>query len=231
MSAPHPPRVLVVEDEPRMQRLLETLCDANGYAVVTAADGASGVARAADHQPDLVLLDLGLPDLDGLEVTRRLRSWSAVPIIVLSARGREHDKVEALDAGADDYLTKPFGAQELLARMRAALRRHDRGADAAPVVAVGALEIDLSARRVRLRGEEVHLTPLEYRLLTTLARHAGRVLTHRQILADVWGPGAVEQTHYVRIYASQVRRKIEDDPARPRYLLTESGVGYRFAAE
>lgn len=231
MSAPHPPRVLVVEDEPRMQRLLETLCDANGYVVVTAADGASGVARAADHQPDLVLLDLGLPDLDGLEVTRRLRSWSAVPIIVLSARGREHDKVEALDAGADDYLTKPFGAQELLARMRAALRRHARGADASPVVTVGEIELDLSTRRVRLRGEEVHLTPLEYRLLTTLARHAGRVLTHRQILAAVWGPGAVEQTHYVRIYASQVRRKIEDDPARPRYLLTESGVGYRFAAE
>lgn len=231
MSETHPARVLVVEDEPRMQRLLDTLCDAHGYRVVTAATGAEGIARAADHQPDLVLLDLGLPDIDGLDVTRRLRGWTDVPIIVLSARGREEDKVGALDAGADDYLTKPFGAQELLARMRAALRRRQRGPEDAPSLVVGELEIDFAARRVRRRGEEVHLTPREYALLTTLARHAGRVLTHRQILRAVWGPGAVEQTHYVRVYAGQVRRKIEDDPARPRYLLTETGVGYRFCAE
>lgn len=226
------PQILIVEDEPRMARFLSTLCDAHGYRVVHAENGADGVARAADHQPDLVLLDLGLPDLDGLEVTRRLRQWTHIPIVVLSARGLEADKVEALDAGADDYLTKPFGAQELLARIRVALRRIARNTpDGEPAIAVGGLIIDLAARRVTRDGEDVHLTPREYAMLTTLARNAGRVMTHRQILREVWGPNAVEHTHYVRVHAARLRRKLEDDPARPRYILTETGVGYRFSDE
>jgi len=231
MSGPSP-RILIVEDDPRMARFLTTLCDAHGYRVVLAETGSEGVARAADHQPELVLLDLGLPDIDGLEVTRRLRQWTHVPIIILSARGFEAEKVEALDAGADDYLTKPFGAQELLARIRVALRRQARNTpDGEPAVAVGDLCIDLAARRVTRGGDEIHLTPREYAMLTTLARNAGRVMTHRQILREVWGPNAVEQTHYVRVHAARLRRKLEADPARPRYLLTETGVGYRFSDE
>lgn len=226
------PRVLIVEDEPRMTRFLETLCAAHGYRTVHAASGRDGIARAADHQPDVVLLDLGLPDLDGLEVTRQLRGWTHVPIIVLSARGREADKVEALDAGADDYLTKPFGAQELLARIRVALRRQARSpVDGEPALTVGGLHIDFAARRITLDGEDVHLTPREYAMLITLARNVGRVMTHRQILAEVWGPNAVEHTHYVRVHAARLRRKLEADPARPRYLLTETGVGYRLTDE
>lgn len=226
------PRILIVEDEPRMARFLSTLIDAHGYRVVHAETGDEGVARAADHQPDLVLLDLGLPDVDGLEVTRRLRQWTQTPIIILSARGLEIDKVQALDAGADDYLTKPFGAQELLARIRVALRRVARNTpDGEPAVSVGGLHIDFATRRVTRDDEEIHLTPREYAMLTTLARNAGRVMTHRQILKEVWGPNAVEQTHYVRVHAARLRRKLEDDPARPRYLLTETGIGYRFSDE
>jgi two-component system KDP operon response regulator KdpE len=173
------------------------------------------------------LLDLGLPDLDGVEVTRRLREWSAVPIIVLSARGQEGDKIQALDAGADDYVTKPFGTGELLARMRVALRRAAAGEDAEPVFRAGELEVDFAARRVHVGEREIRLTRTEYNLLALLARHAGKVLTHRQMLKEVWGPNAVGETHYLRVYMGQLRHKIEADPARPRWLLTETGVGYR----
>jgi len=189
-------------------------------------------SRATDHNPDIiVLLDLGLPDMDGLEVTRRLREWSAVPIIVLSARGQEKDKIAALDAGADDYLTKPFSTGELLARIRVALRHTARAAENSPqpVFIVGDLRVDLAARHVFVGDNEVHLTPIEYKLLTVLIRHAGRVLTHQYLLKEVWGPHHTEDAHYLRVHLAQLRRKIEHDPARPRYLLTETGVGYRFA--
>jgi two-component system KDP operon response regulator KdpE len=226
-----PTRVLVVEDEPQMRRFLRTTLTANGYQVLEAGSGEEALTLASSWNPEMVLLDLGLPDVDGLEVTRRLREWSAVPLVVVSARGQEVDKVRALDGGADDYLTKPFGAGELLARMRAALRHASRLADdpGEPVVTVGELEVDLRRRRVFLADEEVRLTPLEYKLLATLAKSAGRVLTHRHLLKEVWGPNSVEQSHYLRVYMAQLRRKIENDPARPRWLLTEPGVGYRFA--
>jgi two-component system KDP operon response regulator KdpE len=188
--------------------------------------------EAATRKPDLVILDLGLPDLDGVEVVRRLREWSAVPVIVLSARAREQDKIAALDAGADDYLTKPFGAGELLARLRVALRHAaSRGAPGEPEFRMGDLAVDLAARRVQLGGAELHLTPIEYRLLAALVRHAGLVVTHRQLLRDVWGPAYAEHTHTLRVHMAGLRRKIEREPAQPRYLLTELGVGYRLAAE
>ena len=222
------PRVLVVEDEPQMRRLLRTTLVASGYAVVEARTGEEALRLAADYNPEVVLLDLGLPDLDGLEVTRRVRAWSTMPVVVVSARGDEADKVRALDEGADDYLTKPFGTGELLARLRVALRHAARSESSELVVTAGALEIDLGRRRVSIDGEEIRLTPLEYKLLTTLARHPGRVLTHRHLLREVWGPNCVEQSHYLRVYMAQLRRKIEPDPARPRWLVTEPGVGYRF---
>jgi two-component system KDP operon response regulator KdpE len=188
--------------------------------------------EASTRAPDLILLDLGLPDVDGVEVTRRLRQWSATPIIVLSARGQENDKIDALDAGADDYLTKPFGTGELLARMRVALRNAARTSrDGDPVFTVDELRVDLGARRVFVGEAEVHLTRTEYNLLATLVKHAGRVLTHRQLLKEVWGPGAVGESHYVRVYMGQLRHKLERDPARPRYLLTETGVGYRLKVD
>ena len=231
MTAP-PVRLLVVEDEPQMRKFLRATLGANGYQVLEAGTGAEALSTASSWNPELVLLDLGLPDLDGLEVTRRLREWSATPIIVLSARGQEGDKVRALDAGADDYLTKPFGTDELLARLRVALRHASRvAAEPEESVRAGDLEIDLGRRRVTKAGEEVRLTVLEYKLLATLARHPGRVLTHRQLLKEVWGPNAVEQTHYLRVYMAQLRRKLEDDPARPKRLVTEPGVGYRFAED
>ena len=179
----------------------------------------------------MILLDLGLPDMDGIDVTRRVREWSRVPIIVISARGREQDKIAALDAGADDYLTKPFGMGELLARLRVALRRTATDEGGEPVFTLGDLRVDLGARLVFRGDAEVHLTPIEYKLLTALVRHAGRVITHRQLLKDVWGPNAVEHTHYVRVYMTQLRHKLEDDPSRPKYLLTESGVGYRLKSD
>jgi two-component system KDP operon response regulator KdpE len=224
--------VLVVDDEPQLLRFLRAMLPAQGFRIVEAATGSEALAEAAARSPDLVLLDLGLPDLDGVEVTRRLREWSAVPIIVLSARDRERDKVDALDAGADDYLTKPFGAEELLARMRVALRHAAR--IAGPEEAVfqcGELRVDLAARRVFTGEREVRLTRTEYRLLALLARHAGKVVTHRQVLKEIWGPNAVEQTHYLRVYMGQLRHKLEADPTRPRYLLTETGVGYRLRAD
>lgn len=229
------PLILVVEDEVPIRKFLRAALTAEGYTLAEAAAAQEGLKLAAQNPPDLVILDLGLPDRDGLEVIARLREWSSVPIVVLSARGQERDKVAALDAGADDYLTKPFGISELLARMRVALRHAARIADKnqpePSKIVVGALEVDLAARRVFLAGNRVHVTQLEYRLLATLARHAGKVLTHRYLLKEVWGPQSVGDTHYVRIYIANLRRKIEPNPAQPRYLLTEQGVGYRFADE
>jgi two-component system KDP operon response regulator KdpE len=229
-----PPRVvLVVEDELQVMRFLRATLAAQGYRVLEAQTGEAALVEAATRLPDIVLLDLGLPDLDGVAVTRRLREWSSMPIIVLSARGRERDKIEALDAGADDYLTKPFGVGELFARMRVALRTASRlGTHAsAPCFEVGELRVDLAARRVHVGGVELHLTRTEFNLLGVLVKNAGKVVTHRQLLREVWGPGAVEHTHYLRVYMGQLRHKIEADPARPRYLQTETGVGYRLRAE
>jgi two-component system KDP operon response regulator KdpE len=224
--------ILVVEDEPQVMRFLRATLPAHGYRVVEATTGAQALVEAATRQPDLVLLDLGLPDVDGVTVARRLREWAAFPILVLSARGQERDKIEALDAGADDYLTKPFGVGELLARMRVALRNAARvGAAAEPGFELNDLHVDLAARSVRLAGEEVHLTRTEFNLLATLVKNAGKVVTHRQLLRDVWGPGAAGQSHYVRVYMGQLRHKLEKDPARPRYLMTETGVGYRLRTE
>jgi two-component system KDP operon response regulator KdpE len=221
------PLVLVVDDEAPIRRFLRATLASQGYRYVEAVSAAEAIAQAATRAPDLVLLDLGLPDEDGFEVVRRLREWSQVPVIVLSARGREDDKIRALDAGADDYVTKPFASGELLARMRVALRRHATGAEDEPVVTVGELTIDLGRRRVSVGDTTVRLTPIEYRLLTVLARHPGRVLTHEQLLRDVWGPGYTRQHHYLRVYMAQLRQKLEREPSRPRWLLTEPGVGYR----
>ena len=227
------PMVIVIEDEPQIRRFLRASLATQGFRLVEAVTGEDGLVQAATRQPDIVILDLGLPDMDGLEVIRRLREWTAVPIVVLSARGQERDKIAALDAGADDYVSKPFGVGELLARMRVALRHTTVGTkDAAePVFSVGDLSVDLVRRHVQVAGQQVHLTPIEYRLLTTLIRHAGKVMTHNQLLTEVWGPNQADQAHYLRVYTAQLRRKLEADSARPRYLLTEPGVGYRLAAE
>lgn len=223
------PIVLIIEDELPMRRFLRAALASESYQLIEAATARDGLAEAASRNPDLILLDLGLPDADGIEVTRRLREWNTRPIIVLSARGQERDKIDALDAGADDYLTKPFSVPELLARMRVALRHAARGSSAAeePVFTTGELSIDRARRVVTVRGEAVHLTPTEYRLLLALAQYAGRVLTHRQLLREVWGPGRTGQDHYLRVFMAQLRAKIEQDPARPEYLRTEPGVGYR----
>ncbi|HEX3175942.1 MAG TPA: response regulator [Methylomirabilota bacterium] len=225
------PVVVLIEDEPQIRRFLRATLGSQGYRLFEAGTGADGLVEAASRQPDVVIVDLGLPDLDGLEVIRRLREWSTVPIIVLSARGQEAEKVKALDAGADDYVSKPFGADELLARLRVALRHKAGVAREDAVFTTGELRVDLGRRHVFVREQEVKLTPTEYRLLTTLVRHAGRVLTHRQLLKEVWGPNQIEEAHYLRVYMAQLRRKIEADPAQPRYLLTEPGVGYRLAGE
>ncbi|EYF08260.1 response regulator [Chondromyces apiculatus] len=228
--------VLVVEDEPQMRKFIRASLTSHGYRIVEAERAGEVVALTTSHNPDLILLDLGLPDGDGLEITRQVREWSRIPILVISARGREDDKVAALDAGADDYLTKPFGVNELLARMRVALRHAQQtqqggvggaGGATTAVIEIGKLRVDLARREVRVGGEEVHLTPIEYKLLTLMAQHAGKVLTHRQILQEVWGPGYAAQTHYVRVHMAELRKKIEADPARPRLLVTEPGVGYR----
>jgi two-component system KDP operon response regulator KdpE len=221
--------VLVVEDEPQLRRFIRAALDANGYRVLEASRASEVVALITSHNPALVLLDLGLPDGDGIDLTRALREWTTVPIVVLSARGREEDKVAALDAGADDYLTKPFGMNELLARMRVALRRRPSADEPAVERAYtfGDLVIDIVRREVRLGEDELHLTPIEYKLLLLLARNAGRVLTHQQILKDVWGPAYATRTHYVRVHMAELRKKIERDPARPKLIVTEPGVGYR----
>jgi len=229
MAAPAPV-VLLIEDEMQMRRFLRATLQSHEYQLVEATTARDGLAQAAGRNPDVILLDLGLPDGDGIDLTRRIREWSKVPIIVLSARGREEDKVAALDAGADDYLTKPFGVGELLARLRVALR-HGAQPASEPVFVLAGLRVDFERRRVFVDDSEVHLTPTEYKLLGTLVRHAGKVLTHRQLLKEVWGPNAVEHTHYLRVYMTQLRHKIEQDAARPRYLLTEPGVGYRLRLE
>jgi two-component system, OmpR family, KDP operon response regulator KdpE len=223
-------RVLVVDDEAAIRRYLRTALGAHDYVVVEAANGQEGLAGAAVHRPDLVILDLGLPDLDGVEVTRQLREWSQVPIIILSVRGQEADKIAALDAGADDYLTKPFGAGELLARMRVALRRATAPA-AEPVFVQGELSVDLARRQVKVGEREVTLTPTEYDLLRVLVAHAGKVLTHQQLLRQVWGSGYEQEQHLLRVNISNLRRKLEPVAARPRYIQTEPGVGYRLRGE
>ena len=222
--------ILLIEDERQMRRFLRVTLQSEAYGVLEAETAADGLTQAATRNPDVVLLDLGLPDMDGLEVIEKLRDWSAVPIIVISAREQEGDKIKALDRGADDYLTKPFGAGELLARIRAALRRTaPKSPDQGEAVFVAEeLRIDFLKRQVHCGTREVHLTPIEYRLLTVLVKNAGRVMTHRQILKEVWGPPYVEQTHYLRVFMNQLRKKIEADSTRPHFLLNEPGIGYRF---
>jgi len=222
------PVVIVIEDEIEISRFVRTALEDEGCQVSEAATSAQGLVAAGSRKPDLVLLDLGLPDGDGIDVVKSLRTWSTVPILVLSARSDEHDKIAALDAGADDYLTKPFGVGELLARVRALLRRRMQAAEQASLATVGDLELDFSRRTVSRAGEPIHLTPIEYRLLCALYASAGRVLTHRQLLREVWGPGHAESNHYLRIFVGHLRQKIEADPAQPKHILTETGVGYRF---
>jgi two-component system KDP operon response regulator KdpE len=227
----HPaPVAILVEDEAQIRRFVRTALEAEGWTVHETATMKQGLIDAGARKPDLIVLDLGLPDGDGVEFIGAVRKWSTVPVIVLSARVEETDKIEALDAGADDYLTKPFGVRELLARVRAAVRRHAQPpGDPAKIARFGDIEVDPVARTVRRRGEPVHLTPVEYRLLSLLIANAGKVLTQRHILREVWGPSHVEDSHYVRVQMGHLRRKLEDDPAQPQYLLTETGVGYRLA--
>ena len=220
------PLVLVIDDEAPIRRFLHAALSSQGYQVVEAATGADGLAQASGRTPEIVLLDLGLPDMDGLAVTEKLRAWTQTPILVLSARGQERDKIAALDAGADDYVTKPFAMGELSARMRAALRRGARDDEADEIFESGALRIDRARRVVTVSGAEVRLTPIEWKLLVALSKHPGRVRTHAQLLREVWGPGASEP-HYLRVYMAQLRQKLEQDPARPRHPVPEPGVGYR----
>lgn len=222
-------RVLVIDDEAPLLDALRINLTARKYEVSTAADGASGLAAIARDRPDVLILDLGLPDMDGTEVIKGVRGWTSTPIIVLSAWGQESQKVAALDAGADDYVTKPFGMAELLARLRAAVRRATPAPDE-PVVTTGAFTVDLAAKRVSRGGTDVRLTPTEWQLLEVLVRHRGKLVTWRQLLQEVWGPGYETEAHYLRVYVAHLRRKLEPDPARPRYLLTEPGMGYRFSA-
>jgi two-component system KDP operon response regulator KdpE len=224
------PLILLVEDDPQIRRFLRAALDAEGYRLLEAVTAEEGSAQAAARQPDLILLDLGLPDRDGLDVIRGVRKWGKIPILVLSARGQEKDKIAALDLGADDYVAKPFAVGELLARIRAALRRSTAAAPGT-IVRFGAVEVDLDKRVVRVDAQEVHLTPNEYKLLQVLIQHAGKVLTQRQLLNEVWGPQHTEQAQYLRVYIAQLRRKLERNPARPRHLHTEPGVGYRLVTE
>ncbi|MFO0596200.1 MAG: response regulator [Myxococcaceae bacterium] len=223
------PLVLLIEDEPQMRRFLRAALTSHGFKLIEAERGGEAVGLTTSHNPEVVLLDLGLPDVDGLSVVKALREFTKVPIIVLSARGREDDKVSVLDAGADDYVTKPFGVNELLARLRVALRHRQGLATESPLFEQDGLKIDFARHEVTREGEAIKLTPLEFRLLGFLARHAGKVLTHRQLLAEVWGPGHADDTHYLRVYMANLRKKLERDPAAPKYLLTEAGVGYRLA--
>jgi two-component system, OmpR family, KDP operon response regulator KdpE len=220
-------RVLIVDDEPQIRRFLRTSLGAHGYRVIEASRGQEAIMLTTTERPEVVLLDLGLPDIDGLQVIQRLREWSTVPIIVVSVRGQEAEKIEALDAGADDYVTKPFGMGELLARIRTALRHRLQAEVEVPVFHAAGLTVDLIRRLVTVDGLEVKLTPREYDLLRVLVTHAGKVITHRQLLREVWGPASVAETHYLRVYIGQLRQKLEPDPAQPRYILTEPGVGYR----
>ncbi|MGQ4597479.1 response regulator [Nocardia sp. R6R-6] len=222
-------KVLVVDDEPQIVRALRINLSVRGYEVITAATGAAGLRAAADRHPDVVILDLGLPDIDGIEVLAGLRGWTSAPVIVLSARTDSADKVEALDAGADDYVTKPFGMDELLARLRAAVRRGAADGDSsAPVVATSSFTVDLAAKKVTKHGAVVHLTPTEWGMLEMLVRNRGKLVGRRELLREVWGPAYATETHYLRVYLAQLRRKLEDDPSQPKHLLTEAGMGYRF---
>jgi len=225
--------ILLIEDESQMRRFLRITLQGSGYRLIESATGQEGLTQVATRNPDVVLLDLGLPDIDGLEVVRRLREWSQVPVIVLSARGQEEDKIRALDAGADDYLTKPFGAGELLARIRVALRHmavQSSGSEES-VFVLDNLKVDLLKRQVLLDDKEVHLTPIEYKLLAVLIKYAGKVITHSQLLKEVWGAAYADQSHYLRIYMAQLRHKLESDPARPRFFINEPGVGYRLRVD
>lgn len=217
---------LVIDDEPQIRRLLRVTLEANGYQVIDAATGQDGLVQAAQYRPSVIVLDLGLPDLDGVSVLKRLREWSRVPIIILSVQDRDSEKAAALDAGADDYVTKPFGTAELLARLRVALRHSEEHAEP-PIFRTGELVVDLADRRVTVAGKEVSFTATEYNLLRLLVRHAGKVLTHRFLLREIWGPNAENQSHYLRVYVARLREKLEGDPSRPALLLTEPGIGYR----
>lgn len=230
MPSPLKPVALVVDDELQMRRLLRVCLEANGYRVSEAATGKDGIAEAAQRPPDVVILDLGLPDMEGIAVLKRLREWSRVPVVVLSVRDREEDKIAALDSGADDYVTEPFSSGELLARLRVA-QRHAAPSSDTTVFVSGHLEVDLVVRVVKLKGKEVKLTATEYSLLRLFVQHAGKVLTHRQILREVWGPNYVEQTHYLRVYLAHLREKLELNPAQPELLITEPGVGYRLVSK
>lgn len=222
------PLVLVVEDEPPLRRFLRTSLRTNGFRLIEAGTAEQALSAMKENRPELLLLDLGLPDADGIDLTKRLREWTETPIVVISARGREEDKVRAFEAGADDYLTKPFGVKELLARMRVALKHAANDAAKMPsALEFGRLKIDVEARLVTVGGREVHLTPTEYKCLVLLARHAGKVLTHEKILREVWGPASAGETHYVRVRMAELRKKLELDPAHPRILMTEPGIGYR----
>ncbi len=223
------PRILVIDDERAIRRFLRVSLTAHGYQVFEASTAQEGLETIAAVRPDLIILDLGLPDLDGIDVTRQLREWSKIPIVILSVRGQDDDKIAALDAGADDYLTKPFSTGELFARIRVAMRHGTRPADE-PVITTGSLTVDVSHRVVTLAGREIALTPIEYALLKTLALHAGKVLLHRPLLREVWGPGYDQDTNLLRVNISKLRHKIETDPARPQYIITEPGVGYRLRA-
>jgi two-component system KDP operon response regulator KdpE len=225
------PSILVVEDEPEIRRVVSTSLAAAGYRVVEAASGERGAIDAGTHKPDMAIVDLGLPDLDGVELIRRIRAWSSMPIVVLSARVQERSKIEALDAGADDYITKPFGVGELLARVRVALRHVAQSGDGEQVLMLEGTKVDLQKRQVTRNGAAVHLTPVEFKLLACLAKHLGMVVTHRQLLTQVWGPTHAEDTHYLRVYMKSLREKLEADPARPKHLVTETGVGYRLVEE
>ncbi|MFF0545275.1 response regulator [Nocardia thailandica] len=228
-KAPGAVTVLVVDDEPQIVRALRINLSVRGYEVITAGTGTAALRLAAEKRPDVVVLDLGLPDIDGVEVLAGLRGWTSVPVIVLSARTDSADKVEALDAGADDYVTKPFGMDELLARLRAAVRRGAAASDVDdPVVVTDSFTVDLAAKQVTKRGQPVHLTPTEWGMLEMLVRHRGKLVGRKELLREVWGPAYDSETHYLRVYLAQLRRKLEDDPARPRHLLTEAGMGYRF---
>ncbi|WP_195430311.1 two-component system response regulator KdpE [Morganella morganii] len=222
--------VLIIEDEKGIRRLLRTTLEGDSVRVFEAEDLARGLVEAATRKPDLVILDLGLPDGDGITFVQEFRQWSSVPVLVLSARDSEHDKIAALDAGADDYMTKPFGVGELQARLRVLMRRYPGSEKNDPVYEFGDICVDIAGRQVRKGGEEVHLTPIEFRLLTILIGHSGKVLTQRQLLNEVWGPNAVEHAHYLRIYMGHLRQKLETDPARPQHFITETGIGYRFVS-
>jgi len=223
-------RILIIDDEPQIRKLLSVSLRAHGFVIEEAATGQEGINRTAIFKPDLLIVDLGLPDMDGKAIIHEIRQWSHAPVIVLTARDQEQEKIEALDAGADDYVTKPFSMGELMARMRVCLRRMAAGENE-PVLICGDLKVDLVQRRVTVEGQEIKLTPTEYEIVKLLAQHAGRVLTHKQLLKAVWGTAYDVDTHYIRVYIGQIRRKIEKNPAQPKYIITESGIGYRLMGQ